>query len=216
MTKKVILFDMDGTLVSTENTAFLVVKKVFQNHGLDLDENDKKDIVGRQEKDYFKDWQKKYNISDEKVDVMVKEIHEVFDNLLYSPKVLPGAIDLVKKCNGKYTVGVVSGSKRKQIEIVLNALKVMEHVSLFIGEEDTDKGKPNPDPYLKAANGLNVNPEDCLVIEDSEVGVLSAKKAGMKVIGVRKGSNGEENLNEADRVVDSLEDINEVLIDSLW
>jgi HAD superfamily hydrolase (TIGR01509 family) len=85
---------------------------------------------------------------------------------------------------GKIPLAVVSGSPRASIERTLNVLGLWDRFQLIVGAEDTARGKPCPDPYLKAAQGLGVCPEDCLVFEDAEPGVQAAIAAGMSYVRV--------------------------------
>ncbi|MGB4491550.1 MAG: HAD-IA family hydrolase, partial [Halanaerobiales bacterium] len=64
-------------------------------------------------------------------------------------------------------------------------------------------GKPHPEIFLTTAEKLGVNPEDCVVIEDSRNGVLAAKAAGMKCIGFKNANSGDQDLSEADLIVSS-------------
>lgn len=77
---------------------------------------------------------------------------------------------------------------------------------VFITADDVTQGKPHPEPYLKAAAGLGVDPADCVVIEDSPVGVRAGRAAGARVIGVASTHAAEE-LAAADLVIDDLGDL---------
>jgi len=72
----------------------------------------------------------------------------------------------------------------------------------IVGAEDIVHSKPNPEIFLKAAAELNVNPSDCLVVEDSKLGVEAAKHAGMKCLGYRNPDSGNQNLSKADIITD--------------
>lgn len=70
-----------------------------------------------------------------------------------------------------------------------------------------EKGKPAPDVYLKAAELLGVEPEHCMVLEDARHGVAAAKAAGMTCIGFVNPNSGNQDLSQADHVVDSIGDV---------
>ena len=91
-------------------------------------------------------------------------------------------------------IGLCSGSYLNQIQLLLTNLNISSYFDAIISCEDTDKHKPDPEPYLIAARKLNVPPEHCLVFEDAETGVKAAKKAGMKCVGVMIGNHGTQNL----------------------
>jgi beta-phosphoglucomutase-like phosphatase (HAD superfamily) len=82
-----------------------------------------------------------------------------------------------------------------------------------VGAEDIVHSKPDPEIYLKAARSLGMRPDECVVIEDAERGVKAAKRAGMKTIGYRNPRSGNQDLSEADSVIDDFStlDINELL-----
>ena len=76
---------------------------------------------------------------------------------------------------------------------------------VVVGEE-VKKGKPDPEIYLITAEKLNIEPEKCLVFEDSPPGVESAKRAGMKVIGILT-THSKEELNKADLVINNFSEL---------
>ena len=73
--------------------------------------------------------------------------------------------------------------------------------------EDTANGKPNPEVFLTAAKRLGVNPEECLVIEDSESGVIAAKAAKMRCVALSTPSTASHDVSTADMVVNSLTEL---------
>jgi beta-phosphoglucomutase len=75
---------------------------------------------------------------------------------------------------------------------VLDALGLRRHIDLAITADDVRRGKPHPEVYLKAAEGLGVEPRACLVFEDAIVGVQAARAAGMRVIGVTTAHTADE------------------------
>lgn len=87
----------------------------------------------------------------------------------------------------------------------------MEHLGLPVPErivtaDDVENGKPHPEPYLKGAEVLGARPEACVVIEDAPSGVRAAKEAGMRVVAI-SATYSEEDLAEADAVIDRLKEI---------
>jgi HAD superfamily hydrolase (TIGR01509 family) len=91
---------------------------------------------------------------------------------------------LFKNLNLK--LAVASASNLTYANIVLDHLKVYDYFLSIISGDMVTKGKPEPDIFLLAANRLNIDPEDCLVIEDGISGMIAANRAGMKCIGLIK------------------------------
>ncbi len=77
---------------------------------------------------------------------------------------------------------------------------------VVVATEDTPRGKPDPAPYLLAAERLGVAPEACVAFEDSRAGVLSAKAAGMRVVALQRPGAPKQDLSDADEVLMELGD----------
>ena len=84
-----------------------------------------------------------------------------------------------------------------------DTLEAEHHPLFFITADDVTLGKPNPEPYILAANRLGLEPKDCVVFEDSPNGIKAAKQAGMRVIAIAVRS-ADHNITEADYVVHDL------------
>jgi len=118
--------------------------------------------------------------------------------------VMPGAIDLVRSIPENQWGVVTSGTR-----LLASARLTFVGVPLprvMVAADDVKHGKPHPEPYLKGAHLLGVNPADCLVIEDAPAGILSAHAAGMKVIALAS-TYAALALSEADAVVERLEQL---------
>ena len=117
---------------------------------------------------------------------------------------LPGAIELIrdlKKKNAKLAIG--SSGPAENVELLLTTLRIKKYFDIVITAEDVENGKPAPDVFLIAASRLNLEPENCIVIEDAPVGIEAAKRAGMKSIGLTTTHKKEE-LHQADIIVKDL------------
>ena len=87
---------------------------------------------------------------------------------------------------------------------------------VVLGKQDVIKGKPDPEIFLKTAKKLGVKPEECLVIEDTDKGIIAAKEAGMKCIAIPDEWTKKYNdYSKADLIVVSLNDINTKVIEGL-
>jgi sugar-phosphatase len=119
-------------------------------------------------------------------------------------RVMPGARALLKAIpNGRWCV-VTSGTKYLAASRLRDArLPVPE---ILISADDVRHGKPHPEPYLKGAQGLGVNPAECLVIEDAPQGIQAARAAGMKVIGLTSTYSASD-LAYAHAIVKQLEQL---------
>lgn len=130
-----------------------------------------------------------------------------FDRLKGSTDVrIHSSIALLKRLAAAHPVAVVSGSSRRLVDETLRLAGVESDVRVVVATEDTPRGKPDPAPYLLAAERLGVPPGECLAFEDSSAGVRSAKAAGMRVVALQRPGSPRQDLSEADLVVGDLGD----------
>lgn len=100
---------------------------------------------------------------------------------------------------------VASSATRHNIETVMAKFEIEEDFEGYASGQDVSRPKPNPDIFLLAAEKLGLAPQDCVVIEDAKHGVGAAKSAGMPCIGYRNSSSGDQDLSEADKIVDHID-----------
>jgi sugar-phosphatase len=118
--------------------------------------------------------------------------------------VMPGAADLVRSIPaGRW--GVVTSGRRNLATSRLEFAGI-PIPRVMVTAQDVANGKPHPEPYLKGAELLGVNPAECLVIEDAPAGIRSAHAGGMKVIALTS-TYPASGLDEADAVVQKLKQI---------
>ncbi|MBP7876269.1 HAD-IA family hydrolase, partial [Candidatus Woesebacteria bacterium] len=125
-------------------------------------------------------------------------------------KSYPGVIDLIKDLSENYTLGLASSATRAEIDLITKEFGIDSYFKVVVSAEDVAQGKPNPEPYLKAASLLKVSPDECVVIEDAIDGVKAAKSAGCMCIRVAT-THPKGLATNADRTVDSFEEIAEVI-----
>ena len=99
-------------------------------------------------------------------------------------KAIPEVLEHIEAAHGRIPFAVVSGSTRDSVVGSLSVLGLLEKFDTIVSAEDYKRGKPAPDGYLLAAERLGVSPADCLVFEDTEMGVESATAAGMASVKV--------------------------------
>lgn len=214
---RAVLFDLDGTLADTERQNAEAVARVLEHAGRPLSDEEREFVIGH-------GWHEIYHhlVGNGGVKLGYEELmHKAGEERIRIVEeegldVLPGAVDTVRRLTSRYASAVVSGSSRAEIEAVLRALEVTDCFPWFVGAEDTARGKPFPDGYLLAATRLEIAPAHCLVLEDSTAGIRAARAAGMKVIGVRAGNFAGQPQDEADQVVETLDDVTDKLLASLF
>jgi HAD superfamily hydrolase (TIGR01509 family) len=180
-----VFFDMDGTLVDTEQTAARVLKQLFKEWAVEIDPNDASYIVGRTWSMCFDFLSSKYTIPLSREDletVVMKRYHDYLEAEGFAS--VPGAIEAVKVLSRFGRLAVVSGSHRETIEWVLKKLKIRSYFERIFGAEDYTQSKPSPEPYLLAQKEMGMPAAQTWVFEDSAAGILSAKRAGHRVVAI--------------------------------
>jgi HAD superfamily hydrolase (TIGR01509 family) len=108
-------------------------------------------------------------------------------------------------------LGLVSGSPRRDIDLVLSLTGLAAEFPVIVAAEDVAAGKPDPEGFLKAAKILGVRPGETWVIEDSESGVSAGRAAGCRVIAVPTRYTMAHDFSAAERVMKDYSQVAEFL-----
>jgi len=118
----------------------------------------------------------------------VETVAERKENLYYSLlpqlKPVPEVLEHINAQHGRIPFAVVSGSNRESIVKSLTTVGLLDRFQVIVGHEDYTRSKPAPDAFLIAAERLGIEPKDCLVFEDTEMGIQGATAAGMASVRV--------------------------------
>ena len=213
--KTAYLFDMDGTLVNTEPVGAQVLGRLFAEHQVTLtdEENDlfvkvwRRDGTDVKEDAFIEALRIKYSIATKSKEFL-NHFFDLYKQAIIVSDALPGVDLFLRKSHesGK-KLAIVTSSKRDQAKAILDFHEWNELFALIVAEEDITHFKPNPEPFLVAANNLNTEPESCVVFEDAKNGAIAGKAAGMYVVGLRAGNEIDQDLFSASIVVNSFDDL---------
>lgn len=204
---KAFIFDMDGVIVDSEPLHFEVSRRIMRDFGLELPDEAFHPYVGITNEQMWTDVIARYSLNTTITEMLKKDFllkKEVFRDL-QPIKGIPELLTNLKK-DGIAT-GLASSSEREFIEMVLEKLQIRGYFQAIVSGEEVERSKPEPEIFLRAAKLLNVEPADCLVLEDSKHGVEAAKRAGMKCIGYQNPNSGPQDLSRADKIVYTLENL---------
>jgi beta-phosphoglucomutase len=145
-------------------------------------------------------------LGDEEIELLLREKSRIFEKLVAHRDVLyPGAAACVQRLAVVWPIGIASGALRREIELMLRGAGLGDAFRFIVSAGDTDRTKPAPDPYLRAAELHGVPPSQCVAIEDSHWGLQSARDAGMRTIAI--SHTYPRDTLSADAVVDTLDTI---------
>ncbi len=205
---------MDGITIDTEPLYTKAEINLFNEYGIDIPAQDWSLFRGSSEKTFYKLSMERYNIS-EKLDVFMQKgrayVREEFEKGI---PFMSGFKKLHKRISPHHLTGLVTASPRKSLNKIINTLHLNNYFNIIISGEDTKNNKPHPDPYLEAMHLLNVLPQKTIIIEDSFVGIRSARKSGAHVI-AKTGSVPRNKLINAHHIVDHLNQISLSMIQDI-
>jgi HAD superfamily hydrolase (TIGR01509 family) len=210
-----VLFDLDGTLIDTEPTAAQAVQECFAQWGHEITPSDAQYVTGRTWASALDYLFLKYCLPIAK-ESATHQIQKRYRQTLEAnlPQV-PGAVETVENLASHYRLGLVSGSFRHDILWALDTLRIAARFEIILGAENYTHGKPNPEGYLKAVHTLQVNPQECLVFEDSQPGIQAARAAGLWVVAVTGTNHFHQDQSQAHYSVADLLNINSEWIGQL-
>jgi beta-phosphoglucomutase family hydrolase len=181
---KGLIFDCDGTLVDTMPLHFLAWKAAMQAVGITITEEQFYSFSGMPTVTIIQTLAKQQNvICDARAAAEEKE--RLFLENIESLEPIHSVIEIVHREKGRRKMAVASGGWKSVINHSLAAVGLDRMFDTIVGADDVEHGKPAPDIFLKAAERLNLKPEECLVYEDGNLGIEAAVAAGMQVIDVR-------------------------------
>ncbi|WP_297420695.1 HAD family phosphatase [Clostridium sp.] len=209
-----VIFDMDGVLIDSERISFNCYQEIFKGYKYEIDELFYLKIIGRNiigikklmEDEYGEDFP--FEEIYKKKSQLATEVTNK-NGVIIKPGV-HGIMDYLKKEN--YKIAVATSTRRERALELLEKAKIKEKVNFVVGGDEVEHSKPDPEIFLKASKGLNVEPENCMVIEDSDAGIIAAHAAKMTGIHVPDMKQLEgENRQLAFKVCKSLNEVMEYL-----
>ena len=205
-TRITIMWDMDGVLVDSASFHFAAWREVFSRRGVKFSEEDFIRLFGSRN-DFIVRSILGQNILEEDIKSIVQEKELEFrDKIKGKVKLLPGASRLLDMLKGNLKMALVSSAPKENIDLIISELNIEEYFDCIVSGHEVAESKPSPEIYSLAAQKLGTNPRNCLVIEDSPLGVKGAKAAGMKCLAVNH-SHPQQSMIEANVVVNTLEDM---------
>lgn len=212
-----ILLDLDGTLVDSEAVHTESIQRALSASGIVLNEHERRFVIGHAWQEIYAELRvgERTGMDLPALQKAAVDAKKVMFAEGIGFRIIPGARELAAL--GKrlqVPMAIVSGSCRAEIAQALELLQIGDVLEFYMGAEDYPRGKPAPDGYLAAAERLGVDPAGCLVFEDSEAGIGSARAAGMRVVATRAAnppasSPDHQDQSDALEILDDLTPVNE-------
>jgi HAD superfamily hydrolase (TIGR01509 family) len=208
---KALFWDNDGVLVDTEQLYFRATQQVLASVGIPLTTEQYVDLFMVQSTGAW-------HLAEERgIDRLeVERLRNQRDTLYCQwlcevPLVMPGVSRVIEDLSGRYLMGIVTSSPRAQFDLMHRRTNLLQYFDFVLTGDDYTRFKPHPEPYLRAIQRSGMTAEACLAIEDSQRGLASAKKAGLRCFVVPNALTRNGNFGDADRIVESVTEILTVL-----
>lgn len=182
---KGLIFDLDGTLINSMPYHALAWKQVAYGHGFDIDVNDIYAMGGSASRDIAAFYKNKGEpVGD--IDEYVKRKIAIFQENIPKIEVFQKIFNELKKAKSLgIRIAIGTGTRTANATRILKEKDLFDYIDALVTADDVTRHKPNPDTFLVAAKRLELEPQDCLVFEDGQLGIKAALRGGFDCIEVK-------------------------------
>ncbi|NLT49787.1 MAG: HAD family phosphatase [Ignavibacteria bacterium] len=205
---KTLFWDNDGVLVDTEKLYFQANALILRQYGINLSLQNYIDFFLKNNSGA---WHLLGEVAGDKVFIgkLRNERNNIYRSLLETEDLrIEGIEKILKSLSKRYIMAIVTSSRKEHFEIIHKRTSYLKYFDFSLVREDYNNSKPDPEPYLKALSISKTLPEEALVIEDSERGLISAKSAGIDCWIIKNDLNAAySNFGNADNIFNRIEEI---------
>jgi beta-phosphoglucomutase len=212
---KAILMDFNGVIIDDEPIQMRAYQEILKDEGIEVTEEAYLASLGMDDKTFVEAAYERAGKTPETnkvLEIVTAKTNRWRELIAAELPLFPGIENFIKKMAGEFALGIVSMAKREEIDHVLQAADLADCFSIMVSAEDVTKCKPDPECFRigfrrldlarTAAGRLPMTHNDCVVIEDSPPGIIAAKTADLKTLGVTNTVSAEAMRNAgADAVV---------------
>ena len=204
---KAILFDIDGTLVDSNQSHILAWQQALRDAGHEFDESTIHDQIGKGADNLVPALLP--GASEEEAERLGDAHGRIFKERYFDQlRPFPGARDLLARCKeAGYKVVLASSATGEELDHHLELLGARELVDGFTSADDVGSSKPSPDIFETARQKAGVSADEALVIGDTPYDIEAARKAGMRTIAVRSGRFDDRALSDALAIFDDVAEL---------
>ena len=183
---KGIVFDMDGTLIDSMDTHGIAWRQTCEKYAYPFDEDYLHNLGGVPTRDIVKLLNEKHGLSHDP-DEVTETKRLAFLDLKDSPSIIDDTFKVMQRYKGILKMGVGTGSDRDNAIRMLTATGLLERLETVVTASDVTYGKPHGETFITVATNMGLQPNECVVFEDTEIGRQAAQNSGMDCIMVING-----------------------------
>lgn len=207
--KKYILFDNDGVLVETEQWYYEASKKALKEFfGVEIEFEQYMKIMT----DGKGVWVAAPDASQKEIIIARNKCDEYYQEFLQNKQIeINGVVETLKLLSQEYKMGIVTTSRRVDFDLIHNHRSIIPFMDFTLCVEEYPRSKPYPDPYLAGMNKFNATVEECIIIEDSQRGLISAVEAGIDCVIIDNEFTRTQDFSKAQHFIKSFEELPNLL-----
>lgn len=209
----IFLFDLDGTIVLTDDIYYSVWSSILYEYNITLTENIFKEYIQGNNDEYV------LNTLLQNLNINLTELSQTKDKKFIENiekiKVVKGIYELFEDIKSKgYKCSIVTNCNKCVANKIVEHISIDKYIDFIISNNDVKNAKPNSEPYISAITRYNAKNNDCIIFEDSKSGLLSAKSVNPKIlIGIETIYNNKELINYGANI--TLKDFTEFNLDKI-
>jgi HAD superfamily hydrolase (TIGR01509 family) len=204
-----VVFDLDGVLLDTEELWDEARREIAEERGGRWRPDAQREMMGMSSPEWSRYMHDVIGLPDPPERISEEVVERLVELYRRQLPLVDGAVEAVRRIGAHWPLGIASSSNRPLIDLFLELTGTHELFRATVSSEEVARGKPAPDVYLEAAARLEVAPDRCAAIEDSENGIRAASSAGMHILAIpnRVFPPGPEALALADLVLEALDEL---------
>jgi HAD superfamily hydrolase (TIGR01509 family) len=209
--RNTILWDHDGVLVDTERLYYRATRQVLARVGVDLTVEQYRQHLLIESRGAWH-LATARGVSDAEVEMLQRDRNALYLQMISESNVIvPGALELLQRLRPRTRMAIVTSCRRAHFEAIHRTSGLRDLVEFVLVREDYGESKPHPEPYLTAVKRLDVQKQNCLVVEDSQRGLVAARAAGLRCWIVASEMTKGLCFDGAERQFESLAEVGEAL-----
>lgn len=181
------IFDCDGTLADTMPLHYRAWRRLLQEYGAPFSEELFYQLGGKPTTQILEVMRDEHGVQVPDLQQAAERKEHYFLEMIHEVKPIEAVLEIAVQAHTVIPMAVASGGFRRNVEITLDAIGIRGLFEAIVCVEDYARGKPFPDPFLEAARRLKTPADQCLVFEDSPLGIQAADAAHMRSVFVPRG-----------------------------
>ena len=204
---RAVFWDNDGVLVDTEPLYYQATRETLATVGIELTPEQYYQFFLVQNCGAFHLARNK-GLPDATLDELRDMRNAKYNELLKtSPVAIEGVEEVLRRMKGQFVMGIVTSSHREHFDTTHQHTTLVQYVDFVLTSEDYSVTKPDPAPYLAAIQRSGCRPEECLVVEDSERGLIAATRAGLKCVVIPRELTRNGDFRAAYRILNNMTEL---------